>query len=215
MTQKHHYKLVYFDTKGRAEPIRLLFNYFDVDFEDVRLKKEEDYKNGSPFGQLPYLDVDRGKHVISQTSAILRYVAKSFQAGFAGKTRIDAAKCDMFNDTFWDVLYAYWSEKLAPTPEMAEEMRMKWLQIRPEKLEIFQKYLRKNGGRYMVGDELTYTDLCFLYFLYVIQRGDGSGALDDFPLLTEYYNRILRLPQITEYVLREWNIDEEKNRHSD
>ncbi len=35
------YKLYYFNIKGRAEAIRLIFAYADVPFEDYRFKDEE------------------------------------------------------------------------------------------------------------------------------------------------------------------------------
>jgi glutathione S-transferase len=35
------YKLTYFDVRGLGEASRLLFKYGDIDFEDVRIKREE------------------------------------------------------------------------------------------------------------------------------------------------------------------------------
>lgn len=36
-----HYKLVYFNARGRAEHIRLIFAYAGVEYEDVRIPKEK------------------------------------------------------------------------------------------------------------------------------------------------------------------------------
>lgn len=35
------FKLMYFDIKGLAEPIRMLFAYGGIDYEDVRVPREE------------------------------------------------------------------------------------------------------------------------------------------------------------------------------
>lgn len=41
MAQEPTYKLCYFDLKGLAEPIRLMFAYGGINYEDVRIQSEE------------------------------------------------------------------------------------------------------------------------------------------------------------------------------
>lgn len=36
-----HYKLIYFNSRGRAEHIRFIFAYAGVEYEDVRIPKEK------------------------------------------------------------------------------------------------------------------------------------------------------------------------------
>ncbi|RCN30437.1 hypothetical protein ANCCAN_23793 [Ancylostoma caninum] len=39
--QKHSYKLHYFDIRGRGEPIRLIFEYYGVKYDDNRIPMED------------------------------------------------------------------------------------------------------------------------------------------------------------------------------
>lgn len=90
------YKLVYFDSRGRAEPTRWVFAYAGVNYEDYRIKKEDwaTLKPNAPFGQLPYLEVD-GK-ALPQSLTIARYAAR--QNGLGGKDDWEAAQADAIVD---------------------------------------------------------------------------------------------------------------------
>uniref|UniRef100_A0A915K7L4 glutathione transferase n=1 Tax=Romanomermis culicivorax TaxID=13658 RepID=A0A915K7L4_ROMCU len=83
-----HYKLCYFNVRGKAEGIRYIFAQAGVDFEDHRVSQDEwpqlkpskfwicMYKNRTPMGQLPVLHVD--SKVLCQSIAIARYIAKEY-----------------------------------------------------------------------------------------------------------------------------------------
>ena len=68
------YKLYYFDTRGRAEIIRLLFAAVGQKYEDVRFSMSTwpEYKSKSPFGQAPFIEIIEGgkSFTMSQSIAI-------------------------------------------------------------------------------------------------------------------------------------------------
>lgn len=68
------YKLIYFNLKGRAEFIRLIFVVAGVEFENALVQFTEwpELKKTFPFAKLPVLEIDNGKtkHVIAQSHAI-------------------------------------------------------------------------------------------------------------------------------------------------
>lgn len=56
------YKLNYFNGRGKAEPIRLLFAAAGQKYEDVRFERETwpQYKPKSPTGQAPFIEINEG-----------------------------------------------------------------------------------------------------------------------------------------------------------
>ncbi len=71
-------KLVYFDAPvSRGEECRLALQLAGVEFEDVRLKREEwvAKKPTSPFGAVPYFEVP-GQPPLAQTNAILTLIGR-------------------------------------------------------------------------------------------------------------------------------------------
>ncbi|KAI8521855.1 hypothetical protein Bbelb_016090 [Branchiostoma belcheri] len=97
------YKLTYFNGRGTAEIVRLVFAAAGIEYEDVRIEKPEEQwpelKPKTPMGQVPILEVDGT--MLCQSNSIARYVAKV--AGLAGKTPLDQARVDMIMDGMDDV----------------------------------------------------------------------------------------------------------------
>ncbi|GMS83309.1 hypothetical protein PENTCL1PPCAC_5484 [Pristionchus entomophagus] len=52
------YKLYYFPVRALGEVIRQVFKLAEVDFEDVRVENWPEFKDKTPFGQMPVLEVD-------------------------------------------------------------------------------------------------------------------------------------------------------------
>ena len=74
------YKLYYFNLRGRAEFLRLIFVAADEKYEDVRFESEQwpEYKQKAPLGQAPYLEiVENGKTIqIGQSTTIGNFSRK-------------------------------------------------------------------------------------------------------------------------------------------
>ncbi|XP_063969054.1 glutathione S-transferase 1-like isoform X2 [Lytechinus pictus] len=99
------YKLMYFDARGRAEVIRMLFTLKGVEFEDFRMKREEwpamkDNKELFPLGQVPILVID-GK-TMPHGKAINRYLARTF--GYYGKTEEQTNTIELVSETVDDII---------------------------------------------------------------------------------------------------------------
>ncbi|XP_011702074.1 PREDICTED: glutathione S-transferase-like [Wasmannia auropunctata] len=95
------YKLIYYPITALAEPIRFLFSYADIEFEDERFDRKDwpKLKDTMPFGKVPVMIVDGKK--IDQSVAICRYLAK--QCGLAGKNDWESLEIDSIVDTIHDL----------------------------------------------------------------------------------------------------------------
>ncbi|XP_077290068.1 glutathione S-transferase-like [Arctopsyche grandis] len=113
------YKLIYFDIRGMAECIRYMFAYFDVEFEDSRIAREDwpAIKEQQPFGKIPVLEVDEKQ--LSQSVAICRYLGKRF--GLTTDDPFKDALLEAVVDNMRDVQIKLSGEFLKKTPEAREE----------------------------------------------------------------------------------------------
>ena len=85
-----HYKLNYFEFRGRGELIRFIFHAAGQEFDDHRIKHDDwsSLKSMSPNGQLPLLEItDNGKTI------------RMIQSMAIGNERSNSATCSKFKET--------------------------------------------------------------------------------------------------------------------
>ncbi|KAL0595865.1 Hematopoietic prostaglandin D synthase [Plecturocebus cupreus] len=105
-----NYKLTYFNMRGRAEIIRYIFAYLDVEYEDHRIEQADwpEIKTTLPFGKIPILEADG--LILHQSLAISRYLTKN--TDLAGKTEMEQCQVDAIVDTLDDFMSCFpWAEK--------------------------------------------------------------------------------------------------------
>ncbi|CAJ0936097.1 unnamed protein product, partial [Mesorhabditis belari] len=177
-----HYKLYYFDVRGSAEPIRMLFALAGEKFEDYRVNDEEwtTMKAKMPNGRMPVLEINGLQ--IAQSASILRYLAEKF--GYTGKTLIEKAQVDACYEEFRDFRYEihrFITVLRGKRPGDVKEAYLKWYVPAKKRLFNFLEImLRKNGTGFLVGDSVTYADLVIAEYMNVLFR-ERPNELDAFP----------------------------------
>ncbi|XP_033746349.1 S-crystallin SL11-like isoform X3 [Pecten maximus] len=155
------YRMIYFDGRGRAEPIRLALAVAGQAYEDKRIKDNEEWekvKSDMPQEALPVFSVDGD--VISQSSAILRYVAREY--GLYGDGNKSMTKVDTIISTYED----FFTEMIKPFMEKDGENKKEMIKTFGEKavpkyVSFIGKILSDNPEKsgWLVGSKLTVADI--------------------------------------------------------
>jgi len=168
-------KLTYFDAPvSRGEECRLALHVAGVDFEDVRLKRDEwlALKPTTPFGGLPVYE-EAGRPPLGQSNAIMVLVGR--RHGLHPTDDFEAARHEALMHYVEDL-----RTNLAPTLRMADDEKKR---VREELAATYlptwganvEKHL--GDGPFVAGDKLHVVDLK----LYMAVRWLASGKVDHIP----------------------------------
>jgi len=154
-------KLYYFDACGRAEVTRWILNHAGVEFEDIRfpfgVPIPEEVKARCNWGQVPLVEVD-GK-TLTQSMAISRYFAKKYN--LIPEDPFQAALCNEYVDAIGDLVVAYRPVYTLPAgPEKEEKAKEIIKTIKSRFMDVFDSIIKANGGKHLVGNKLSFADLC-------------------------------------------------------
>ncbi len=202
------FRLTYFDSPGRAEPIRLAMFLAKLPFEDRRLKFPEfaalKEQGAFPLGAVPMLEVD-GRPIV-QTAAILRYVARLGAPALYPSDPYAGLLVDSVLETLNDTV----SHLMRPSlfeRDVAKKIEMRRALL-DGALGAALRYVEGliGDGPFLTGAELTIADLV----LGETCRQYKSGSLDGLSAETlAAYPKLARLgeayaahPGITAYAAR-------------
>lgn len=192
-----HYKLTYFPVKALAEPIRFLFSYGGIDFEDVRFNRDDwpKLKSTTPYGQVPMLEIDGKK--INQSTAIARYIAK--QVGLAGKNDLEALEMDAIVDTIHDVRAKLAAFHYEENPDVKASKLAVANEVVPFVLERLDAQVKNNGG-YFVGGAVSWADITFVALLDYLNFMYKSDLIEKYDNLKALKKKVLEIPAIKSWV---------------
>ncbi len=196
--------LTYFDSPGRAEPVRLALRLGGLPFTDRRLSFQQfgelRASGALPLGSVPLLEIDGVTYV--QTAAMLRYVAKIGDASLYPADPLAAlavdSVIDCVNDTWYSALMPSLFER---DVERKMAMRAQFAAGAMTKvLTYIDGVLARSGGPFVAGEALTLADLTLVGPLLQIRGGrlDGVGPelLDAWPRIGALVDAYLAHPRI-------------------
>ena len=195
------YKLYYFDAQGRGEQIRALFRFYQIKFEDIRVRLDQwpimKFDPKFEYAQLPVLET-KGK-LISQSTAILYYLGMQFKCiptDPMNEYEMNNVICAV-NDLISTMSGIAMGSK---TPEERNqkfgEFFSKTFPFYAEKIE---NKLRAKGGdkRYIIGTSVSLADFS-LAGLAIALFANMDGQMikkmitEKFPILSDYIDGMLK-----------------------
>ena len=195
------YKLYYFNVKARAELIRWIFVQAGVEYEDIRLTKEQwaEMKPTTANGCLPILEVD-GK-MLSGSGPIARYVAEKH--GLAGENDFENAQIAGIDDLLTDVanrFTTFWIEKdEAVKEQMKKDINEKHL---PFYLGCLEKSITTNGAPegWLFGKKITYVDLKLAMSTDFIVTMFNDKICESYPGVLKLKESVFSQPRIAKWI---------------
>ena len=194
-------KLGYWKIRGLAQQIRYVHVYLGVDFEDVMYEtgdapdfSRQDWLDIKPtlgfdFPNLPYY-ID-GDFKITESAAIIRYVANKYDPKLLGRTNEEKAHVDMINGPISDLKSAVIGQCYSTGDK--EAIRAKVNAVLP----AIVKYLGHKD--FLVGDQVTYVDFIFFELLNLIDFALDGSFVKAHETLVHYVARIKALNGIQAY----------------
>ncbi|KAI6184852.1 GST protein [Aphelenchoides bicaudatus] len=197
----HKYKVIGFRFRGLGEIARLILEYSNTPYENLRLEKEEweSMKPNVLFHQLPILEVD-GKQ-LHQSCAIGRYLAKQFN--LAGRDDFEAAQVDGvadFQKEVWTALTPYLSVAFGYSEGDLKALEASCLvPTLPNYMPLYEQILKESGSGFFVASGVTWVDFYVSEFFLNLQNY-APNVIGEYKFVAEYLERVHNLPQIKEYI---------------
>lgn len=191
--------VLYFDIRGRAEPIRLLLEYAGVDYEDKQITLEQwaSRRETTPFRRMPVYT--EGGLEIAESFAIMNYLGRTH--GLSGETELDRVRSDVATEAWRD--YGNRVANVFGALSNSEDARRHFIaEEQPALLADLENFYleRDQSSPFWAGSSLTLSDFTAFHLIEGL-AGQFPDLLARFSALKEFHDSFADQPRIKEYLV--------------
>ncbi|TSN48495.1 Glutathione S-transferase A4 [Bagarius yarrelli] len=190
--------LYYFNGRGKMESIRWLLAVAGVEFEEVYLTTEEQFRKlvndgALLFHQVPLVEMDGMKLV--QTKAILNYIAAKYN--LYGKDIKERVMIDMYSDGVRDVMDMIMVLPFTPADQKQKQLDKIQEKAKERSLPAYEKALA--DSQFLVGSQLSCADVHLLEATLMLEELFPT-ILSTFPKIQDFQKRMKVIPAIKKFL---------------
>ncbi|GAA6104959.1 glutathione S-transferase, alpha tandem duplicate 1 [Tachysurus ichikawai] len=190
--------LYYFNGRGKMESIRWLLAVAGVEFEEVYLTTEEQFRNlvddgALLFHQVPLVEMDGMKLV--QTKAILNYIAAKYN--MYGKDIKERLMIDMYSEGARDIMDMIMVLPFTPADQKQKQLDKIQDKAMERSLPAYEKALAHS--QFLVGSQLSCADVSLLEATLMLEELFPT-ILSTFPKIQEFQKRMKAIPAINKFL---------------
>ena len=191
-------EILYFDIRGRAEPIRLLLEDVGVQYIDKQVTLEDwpAIRETTPFRRMPIYR--EGDLEIPETFAIMRYLGRRFD--LLGEDEAARVRCDVTIEAWRD--YGNRVANIFGALSNSESARKDFVEKEQPVLlgDLESFYLKRNTeSAYWAGNSPTIADFAAFHLISGL-AGRFPDMLSRFGALKEFHEYFSGRPNIKEYL---------------
>ncbi|KAK3767837.1 hypothetical protein RRG08_018621 [Elysia crispata] len=197
-------KLVYFNLRGRAECIRLLLHFANVEFEDRRIEFSDwaAERKDAPNQTLPYIEYHGKKY--GEALPIARFLARKYR--LLGNDELEQFESDILInqvDALRSAAARFTSDSLL-TPQQKKHLEKEFIEKKlPEFLQLMEDKLAGKTQQFLVGNSMSFADILVFDVLdrIVSEDPDFPQKLQaSHPLLSGLAHNVAWSPNIRPYL---------------
>jgi glutathione S-transferase len=179
--------LTYFQVRGKAESIRLLFAYKKKPLVEKHIVSSQEWKSQvKPYGQLPVMELENSQ-LLTQSMAILYYYAKQFEmlSTDALKCARQQELCESAND-----VQAEYNKYLSAPDAQSRQAVLDGLMVKVDRwLKRWESVI--SGNDFFVGENCSVADIQVFRVLADLvdyTEKQPEEMLENFPGLNKFYS---------------------------